>query len=106
MHDGARPPIVLTSILRGYGSLLRDRRFVVLATSVSLVIGGLFAVFTVRPAILVGSREFSLLQLSWFYAGTVLVVFGAGFASPRLAKRSGLAVLTRLGLIIACGGAS
>lgn len=103
-HVGKRPPIALLSIIQGYGSLLRDRRFVVPATSVSLVIGGLFAVFTVTPAILVGSLGFSPLQLSLFYAGTVFVVFGAGFAAPRLAKRSSLAAVTRLGLVIASGG--
>lgn len=90
--------------MRSYGSLLRDRRFVVPATSVSLVIGGLFAVFTVTPAILVGSLGFSPLQLSLFYAGTVFVVFGAGFSAPRLAKRLSLASVTRLALIIASGG--
>lgn len=103
-HDGDRSSIALTPILRGYGALLRDRRFVVPAASVSLVIGGLFAVFTVTPAILVGSLGFSPIELSLFYAGTVFVVFGAGFAAPRLARRSNLAAVTKLGLIIASGG--
>jgi MFS transporter, DHA1 family, multidrug resistance protein len=103
-HGGERTPITLTPILRGYGALLRDRRFVVPAASVSLVLGGLFAVFTVTPAILVGGLGFSPLELSLFYAGTVFVVFGAGFAAPRLAQRSSLAAVTRLGLTIASGG--
>jgi DHA1 family bicyclomycin/chloramphenicol resistance-like MFS transporter len=103
-HGGERTPITLTPILRGYGALLRDRRFVVPAASVSLVLGGLFAVFTVTPAILVGGLGFSPLELSLFYAGTVFVVFGAGFAGPRLAQRSSLAAVTRLGLTIASGG--
>jgi MFS transporter, DHA1 family, multidrug resistance protein len=74
------------------------------AASVSLVLGGLFAVFTVTPAILVGGLGFSPLELSLFYAGTVFIVFGAGFAAPRLAQRSSLAAVTRLGLAIASGG--
>jgi DHA1 family bicyclomycin/chloramphenicol resistance-like MFS transporter len=103
-HRGERASITLGPILHGYGSLLRDRRFIVPAASVSLVIGGLFAVFTVTPAILVGGLGFSPLQLSLFYAGTVFIVFGAGFAAPRLARRSSLAAVTRLGLRIASGG--
>jgi len=103
-HGGERTPIALKPILHGYGSLLRDRRFLVPAASVSLVIGGLFAVFTVTPAILVGGLGFSPLQLSLFYAGTVFIVFGAGFAAPRLAQRSSLATVTRLGLTVASGG--
>lgn len=103
-HGGERTPLALTPVLRGYGSLLRDRRFVVPATSVSLVLGGLFAVFTVTPAILVDGLGFTPLELSLFYAGTVFVVFGAGFTAPRLAQRSSLAAVTRIGLMIACAG--
>jgi DHA1 family bicyclomycin/chloramphenicol resistance-like MFS transporter len=97
-------PLALTPILRGYGSLLRDRRFVVPAACVSLVLGGPFAVFTVTPAILVDRLGFIPLELSLFCAGTVFVVFGAGYAAPRLAQRSSLAAVTRVGLLIASAG--
>jgi DHA1 family bicyclomycin/chloramphenicol resistance-like MFS transporter len=103
-HGSEHTPLALTPILRGYGSLLGDRRFVVPAASVSLVLGGLFAVFTVTPAILVDGLGFTPLELSLFYAGTVFVVFGAGYAAPRLAQRSSLAAVTRLGLMIASAG--
>jgi DHA1 family bicyclomycin/chloramphenicol resistance-like MFS transporter len=103
-HRGERTRLTLAPVLRGYGSLLRDRRFVVPAASVALVLGGLFAVFTVTPAVLIDGLGFSPLELSLFYAGTVFVVFGAGFAAPRLAQRSSLAAVTRLGLNIASSG--
>lgn len=103
-HVRERTPLALAQILLGYGSLLGDRRFVVPAASVSLVLGGLFAVFTVTPAILVDGLGFTPLELSLFFAGTVFVVFGAGFAAPRLAQRSSLVSVTRLGLIIASAG--
>ncbi|MFV0280990.1 MAG: multidrug effflux MFS transporter [Rhodoblastus sp.] len=103
-HCGARGNLDLAEILRGYFALLRDRRFIVPAASVSFVIGGLFAVFTVTPAILVDGLGFSPLSLSLFYAGTVFVVFGAGFLAPRLAQRRGLAAVTGYGLAIACAG--
>jgi MFS transporter, DHA1 family, multidrug resistance protein len=69
-----------------------------------MVLGGLFAVFTVTPAVLVDGLGFTPLALSLFYAGTVFVVFGAGFAAPRLARRAGLALVARHGLIIASTG--
>ncbi len=103
-HHAERIPLAPASILRGYVSLLRDRQFIVPAASVSMVIGGLFAVFTVTPAILVDGLGFTPVALSLFYAGTVFIVFGAGFAAPRLAQRVGLAAVTRAGLIIASTG--
>lgn len=103
-HYGERSAFKPTEILRGYRALLSDRRFIVPATSVSMVIGGLFAVFTVTPAVLVDGLGFSPVSLSLFYAGTVFIVFGAGFLAPRLAKRLGLVAVTRYGLIIASAG--
>jgi DHA1 family bicyclomycin/chloramphenicol resistance-like MFS transporter len=103
-HRSARGRLDLIAIVLGYISLLRDRRFVVPAASVAMVIGGLFAVFTVTPAILVDGLGFTPLTLSLFYAGTVFIVFGAGFVAPRLARRVGLAAVTRYGLMIASAG--
>lgn len=103
-HHAERIGLNLGAVLRTYGALLGDRRFVVPALSVSLVIGGLFAVFTVTPAILVDGLGFSPLGLSLFYAGTVFVVFGAGMSAPKLAQRVGLPTVTRYGLMIAASG--
>jgi DHA1 family bicyclomycin/chloramphenicol resistance-like MFS transporter len=72
--------------------------------SVAMVIGGLFAVFTVTPAILIDGLGFTPLALSLFYAGTVFIVFGAGYAAPKLARSAGLAAVTNYGLIIASTG--
>lgn len=103
-HHGTREPLDLGVIFRGYIALLCDRRFIVPAASVAMLLGGLFAVFTITPAILVDGLGFSPLALAMFYAGTVLIVFGAGFAAPKLTKRVGLAVVTRAGLVIASLG--
>jgi len=105
-HHAARTRLDPISIARGYLGLLGDRRFIVPAASVSLIIGGLFAVFTVSPAILIDGLGFSPLALSLFFAGTVFIVFGAGITAPRLARKAGLARITFYGAIIACGGCS
>jgi DHA1 family bicyclomycin/chloramphenicol resistance-like MFS transporter len=103
-HHAARTRLDPITIARSYLSLLGDRRFIVPAASVSLIIGGLFAVFTVSPAILIDGLGFSPLALSLFFAGTVFIVFGAGIAAPRLARKAGLARVTFYGSIIACAG--
>jgi MFS transporter, DHA1 family, multidrug resistance protein len=103
-HRAERARLDPIAILQGYVSLLRDRRFIVPAASVSMVIGGLFAVFTVTPAILVDGLGFTPLALALFYAGTVFIVFGAGFAAPRLAQRADLTAVMRLGLVVASTG--
>lgn len=103
-HFGFRDRLNITTILRGYAVLLGDRRFIVPAASVAMLIGGLFAVFTVTPAILVDGLGFSPMSLAMFYAGTVFIVFGAGFSAPRLTQRVGLAAVTRSGLMIASFG--
>ncbi len=103
-HHASRDKLNLVAIFRGYVSLLRDRRFIVPAASVATLIGGLFAVFTITPAILVDGLGFSPMALAMFYAGTVFVVFGAGFSAPRLTQRAGLASVTRAGLMFANAG--
>jgi DHA1 family bicyclomycin/chloramphenicol resistance-like MFS transporter len=39
-----------------------------------------------------------------FFAGTVFVVFGAGFSAPKLTQRAGLAAVAAGGLLCACLG--
>jgi DHA1 family bicyclomycin/chloramphenicol resistance-like MFS transporter len=103
-HHAARARLDPITITEGYLRLLGDRRFIVPAASVSMIIGGLFAVFTVSPAILIDGLGFSPLALSLFFAGTVFVVFGAGIAAPRLARKEGLPRITFYGAFIACAG--
>jgi MFS transporter, DHA1 family, multidrug resistance protein len=103
-HHAARARLDPVTIAQGYRRLMRDRRFIVPAASVSMIIGGLFAVFTISPAILIDGLGFSPLALSLFFAGTVFVVFGAGIAAPKLARKAGLARISFYGLIIACAG--
>lgn len=99
-----RSIISVPAILRTYQQLLIDRRFIVPALSVSLVLGALYAFFAMAPAILMTGFNFSPLELGLFFASTVFVVFGAGFLAPRLAQKWGLVPVARAGIVIALAG--
>lgn len=99
-----RVPLSLSAILTTYGELLRDRRFIAPALSVSLVIGSLYMFFAMAPAILMSGFGFSPLGLSLFFASTVFVVFGAGILAPKLAHKWGQARAARAGILIALTG--
>ena len=101
-----RAPLSITAILKTYGELLRDRRFIAPALSVSLVIGSLYMFFSMAPAILMTGFSFSPLGLSLFFASTVFVVFGAGVLAPKLAHRWGQIRAARAGILIALAGSS
>ena len=77
------------SIARAYGRLAFDRRFILPAAAVALLMGSLFAVFTASAAILMDGLGLSAIQLGLFFAATVFLVFAAGMAAPRLAHRCG-----------------
>lgn len=87
-----------------YLRLLMDRRFVLPALAVSLVIGGLYGFFAVAPAILMDRLGLSALQLGLFFAATVFVVFAAGLLAPRLAPRFGAVEVGLVGIALALLG--
>lgn len=99
-----RAALSLRSAASTYGRLLRDRRFIAPALSVSLVIGSLYMFFAMAPAILIEGFGFSPFGLALFFASTVFVVFGAGMLAPRLAHRWGTARAARIGIIVALAG--
>lgn len=99
-----RAPISITAILKTYGQMLGDRRFIAPALSVSLVIGSLYMFFAMAPAILMTGFGFAPLGLSLFFASTVFVVFGAGILAPKLAHRWGQIRAARAGIVIALTG--
>lgn len=96
--------IKLGAILRGYGGLLTDLRFIAPAGAIGLFMGALFAMFTGTPRVLIDGLGFTPIQLGLFFAGTVFVVFGSGIAAPRLAVKIGHARATVIGLVIATAG--
>ncbi|WP_295475736.1 multidrug effflux MFS transporter [uncultured Pseudomonas sp.] len=88
-------------VIVAYLRLLRDGRFFFPAMAVSLLMSGLFASFAAAPAILMTGIGLSSLQVGWYFAATVFMVFGSGLAAPRLARRFGARTITTLGLATA-----
>lgn len=97
-HRATRTPLDPLAITKTYLGLIGDRRFVVPAATVSLIMGSLFSMFSASPRILIEAMHFSPIQLGLFFAGTVLIVFAAGMLATRLAPRYGLDRAIRGGL--------
>ena len=103
-HHATRTPLNPVAIAKTYIGLIVDRRFVVPAATVSLIMGSLFAVFSAAPRVLIEGLDFTPIQLGLFFAGTVIVVFAAGMLATRLSPRFGLDRSIRGGLLAAAIG--
>src|SRR6266852_5981513 len=105
-HRSTRIPLNPLAIARNYVGLIVDRRFLVPAATVSLIMGGLFAMFSAAPRVFIEGLHFTPIGLGWFFAGTVLFVFGAGMLATRLAPRVGLDRSIQGGLVAAATGST
>lgn len=99
-----RAPHSAKSVVLAYGRLALDRRFILPALSMSLLMSGLFASFAAAPAILMQGIGLTSLQTGLYFAATVFVVFAAGMAAPRLAHRHGARIATLVGIACAMAG--
>ena len=103
-HHATRTPLNPLAIAKNYLGLIVDRRFVIPAATVSLIMGGLFAIFSTSPRVLIEGLHFTPIQLGLFFAGTVLIVFTAGMLATKLAPRLGLDCAIQIGLLLAATG--
>src|SRR5580704_11448523 len=103
-HRSTRTPLNPIAIAKNYLGLIADRRFLVPAATVSLIMGGLFAMFSAAPRVLIEGMHFTPIQLGLFFAGTVMIVFAAGMLATRLAPRFGLDRSISSGLLVAATG--
>jgi MFS transporter, DHA1 family, multidrug resistance protein len=103
-HRSQRIRLDPLAIARTYFALSTDRRFLVPAATVGLIMGALFALFSAAPRILIEGLGFTPIQLGLFFAGTVMIVFAAGLLATRLAPRFGLDRSIRGGLVAAASG--
>src|SRR5436309_1476203 len=103
-HNSTRIPLNPLAIAKTYLSLTADRRFLIPAATVALIMGGLFAMFSAAPRVLIEGLHFTPIQLGLFFAGTVLIVFAAGMLATKLAPRFGLDRSIQGGLWLAAIG--
>lgn len=103
-HRGVRTPLAPRSIAATYLRLALDRRLLIPAATVSLILGGLFAMFSAAPRILIEGLQFSPIGLGVFFAGTVIIVFAAGMIATRLSARFGLQRPILAGLLLTVVG--
>jgi DHA1 family bicyclomycin/chloramphenicol resistance-like MFS transporter len=103
-HTSTRIPLNPLAIAKTYFALSADRRFLIPAATVALIMGGLFAMFSAAPRVLIEGLHFTPIQLGLFFAGTVMIVFAAGMLATRLAPRFGLDRSIQGGLWLAAVG--
>jgi DHA1 family bicyclomycin/chloramphenicol resistance-like MFS transporter len=103
-HRSTRTPLNPLAIAKNYFGLIGDRRFLIPAATVSLIMGGLFAMFSAAPRVLIEGLHFTPIQLGLFFSGTVMVVFAAGMLATKLAPRFGLDRSIAGGLLAAAAG--
>jgi DHA1 family bicyclomycin/chloramphenicol resistance-like MFS transporter len=103
-HNSTRIPLNPLAIAKTYVGLIGDRRFLIPAATVSLILGGLFAMFSAAPRVLIEALHFSPIELGLFFAGTVMIVFAAGMLATKLAPRYGFDRSIRGGLWAAAAG--
>lgn len=103
-HHAPRAEFNSSTIAKNYWSLSTDRRFVVPAATVSLILGALFAMFSALPRVLIEGLDFTPMQLGLFFAGTVMIVFSAGIIATKIVPHLGLDRSICIGLALACVG--
>src|SRR6266404_2682574 len=105
-HNSTRIPLNPLAIGKTYLGLSADRRFLIPAATVALIMGGLFAMFSAAPRVLIEGLHFTPIQLGLFFAGTVMIVFAAGMLATRIAPRFGLDRSIQGGLLAAATGST
>jgi DHA1 family bicyclomycin/chloramphenicol resistance-like MFS transporter len=103
-HRATPIPLDPMAIAKTYLGLSADRRFLIPAATVSLIMGGLFSMFSAAPRVLIEAMHFTPIELGLFFAGTVMIVFAAGMLATRLAPRFGLDRSISGGLAVAAAG--
>ena len=104
-HNSIRTPLNPVAIGRTYAGLIGDRRFAIPAITSSLIIGGMFSLFSAAPRLFIEALHFTPMQLGLFFVGTAFIVSAAGMLATRLAPRYGLDGPIRAGLCATAAGA-
>src|SRR5258705_4485890 len=89
-HRSTRIPANPPAITQNYFGLVAHRRFLAPAATVFLIMGGLFAMFSAAPRVLIEGLHFTPIQLGLFFPGTVIILFAAGMLATRIVPPFGL----------------
>lgn len=101
----SRVAVPLSAVGSAYARLAVDPRFIFPGLAVSFIIGSLYTFFAAAPGLMMDQLGLTGLQLGFYFAATVLIVFASGFLAPRLARRWGAELVAMAGLGMALLGA-
>ncbi len=87
-------------LLRGYYTLLSDGPFMSYTLTMSLVLGGLFAVIAAFPFLFIERMGVATDQYGYYYAAIVVAFFFGSLAVSRAAGRMSSDGLLRIGLLL------
>ncbi len=99
-----RHPVVLSGVLRLYGSLLRDRAFLVHALSGSLAMAGLFAYLEGSPLVFIELNHISADRFGLFFGIIAAGLIGASQVNGFLVRRVHPGSILRVVLIVSAAG--
>jgi MFS transporter, DHA1 family, multidrug resistance protein len=87
LHADQAQPFEARNLMRGYGQLMRDRRFFALALSSGIPFNGMFVYILSAPAWLGGVLQLAPTQFFWFFCCSIGGIMGGAWWSGRLAGR-------------------
>lgn len=102
---GTLPPGI-GSAFAAYGDLLSNSLFLLPALATTCALGSLFAFFAGAPGLFIAEYGQSPTAFGLISSFTVFAVFAGGYSAPKLLRRFGPVMATRLGfMVLSAGGA-
>ena len=87
LHPGARQPIDVRNLLRGYWQLARNPRFLALVLASGIPFNGMFLYVLAAPVFLGEHLQLLPTQFFWFFTFTIGGIMAGAWLSGRLAGR-------------------
>lgn len=87
LAPGNRQPFEVSNLMRGYGVLLSDPRFLLLALASGVPFNGLFLYILAAPAFLGDILQLAPTQFFWFFVLSISGIMAGSWMSGRMAGR-------------------
>lgn len=100
LHVSQRQPFELRDLMRGYGLLLSDPRFLLLALASGVPFNGMFLYVLSAPAFLGDVLQLAPTQFFWFFVVSISGIMGGSWLSGRMAGHVAPRRQIRLGFVI------